>query len=77
MAVKIRLKITGKRNNRTYRVVAVDESKKRDGRVIEELGWVNPQLKSQKHKLNLDRINHWLTLGAQPTLAVKSMLKSS
>lgn len=65
MAVKIRLKQTGKRNARTFRIVVVDESKKRDGRVLEEIGWINPLTKPFSISIKNDRLNHWKSLGAQ------------
>ena len=74
MAVKIRLKQTGSRNRRTYRVVAVDESKKRDGAVIETLGFVNPLVKPNQVSLKRDRVDYWLGVGAQLTPGTKKLL---
>ena len=72
MAVKIRLKVTGKRNARTFRIVAVDESKKREGKVIEELGWINPNATPPSH-VNSERLVYWQKVGAQVTEAVKKL----
>jgi small subunit ribosomal protein S16 len=78
MAVKIRFKQTGKRNAHTFRVVAVDESKKRDGAVIEELGFVNASSpKKPLIQLTHDRIQYWIKLGAKPTAAVEKLLSPS
>lgn len=77
MAVKIRLKQTGKRNNRRYRVVVVDESKKRDGLVIEELGAVETSPKPTLINLNQERLDYWKRLGAQTTSAVEKLLQNS
>ena len=65
MAVKIRLKLTGKKNARSFRVVAVDESAKRDGKVVEELGLILPKTKPVTMKFNEERIAYWLKQGAQ------------
>lgn len=74
MAVKIRLKQLGSANRRCYRVVAVDESKKRDGAVIETLGAYNPLVKPVQISLKKDRIEFWQKQGAILTEAVKKLL---
>lgn len=75
MAVKIRLSQTGKRNLRQFRVVVVDEAKKRDGAVIELVGHLDPSIKTGL-VLKKDRIDHWLKLGATPTDRVRKLLSS-
>jgi small subunit ribosomal protein S16 len=75
MSVKIRLKPTGKRNKRTYRVVVVDESKKRSGSVIEEVGNYNPTIQPEEIKINHERVEYWLKLGAKPTAIVTKLIK--
>ena len=79
MAVKIRLKRTGRRNRPFYRLAAMDTRKARDGTVIEELGVYDPVAKNQAQQLrvNRDRIEYWLGVGAQPTETVRSLLKRS
>lgn len=72
MSVKIRLKQTGKRNAKSYRIVAVDESKKRDGRVIEELGAVS--VKGVVINLKQERLDHWLKVGATKTAGATKIL---
>lgn len=74
MAVKIRLKQTGKINARHYRLVAVDESKKRDGRVIEELGSITD--KGEIKNLNKERIEYWTKVGAKPTTGALKFLQN-
>lgn len=74
MAVKIRLKQLGSANRRTFRIVVVDESKKRDGAVIEEVGSVNPLVKPVQTILKNERISTWLKNGAQMSDAVKKLL---
>jgi len=70
MAVKIRLARGGTKKRPFYRIVVADERAPRDGRFIEKVGTYNPLLKSddaQRVTLNLERIQHWLSKGAQPT----------
>ncbi len=70
MAVKIRLARGGTKKRPFYRVVAADERSPRDGRFIEKLGTYNPLLaedNAERVVLNLERIQHWLDHGAQPT----------
>ncbi len=74
MAVKIRLKQLGSANRRTYRIVIVDESKKRDGAVIEEVGFVNPLVKPAQVSIKKDRLEYWQKLGATATASVKRLL---
>ncbi len=77
MAVRLRLKRFGRRHRNFYRVTAVDSRKPRDGRVIEELGWYDPQAKESDKQisLNRERIEHWLGVGATPSDTVAKLLK--
>ena len=76
MAVKIRMKRLGRRNRPFYRLVAIDSRKRRDGKAIEELGWYNPILQTEKnYELKTDRILYWLEKGAQPSNTVRNLLK--
>ncbi len=75
MSVKIRLKQTGKLNARKFRIVVVDESKKRDGAVIEELGSIVDQKLPESLKVNREKVDYWLKLGAQPSDSVRKLLK--
>ncbi len=74
MSVKIRLQQTGSRNRRSFRIVAVDEHKKRDGAVIEYLGFVNPLVKPVKVEIEKERLTYWKQNGAQVSLAVEKLL---
>ena len=76
MAVKLRLKRFGRRHRSFYRVSATDSRNPRDGRVIEELGWYDPQAAEpdKQVSLNRERIEYWLGVGAQPTDTVKKLL---
>ncbi len=75
MAVKIRLRRMGARNNPFYRVVVADSRSPRDGRVIEEIGYYDP--KSDPAVINIDtaKAEEWIKKGAQPTDTVKRLLK--
>lgn len=75
MAVKIRLKRMGKIREPHYRVVVVDSRKKRDGRVIEEIGYYNPNTDPSVIDINSERAQYWLSVGAQPSEAVLVQLK--
>ncbi len=79
MAVRIRLKRMGRRNLPFYRIEAFDSRTKRDGRSIENLGFYDPLLKEEdaKVKLKKDRIEYWLSVGAQPTETVKKFLRKA
>ncbi|NMX03935.1 30S ribosomal protein S16 [Mobiluncus mulieris] len=74
MAVRIRLKRIGKIHHPIYRVVVVDSRKKRDGRVIEEVGKYDPNQEPSLIELESERIQYWLGVGAQPSDAVHRFL---
>lgn len=74
--VKIRLFRTGARNQPSFRIVAADARVKRDGKILEVLGFYDPKTKPAAVKIKMDRIKYWLSQGAQPTEAVKNLLKS-
>ncbi len=75
--VRLRLKRTGRRHRPSYRVAAVDRRATRDGRVIEELGFYDPAQKTAEKQSNLkkERIEYWLSQGAQPSDTVRQLLK--
>ena len=75
MAVKIRLKRMGKIRQPYYRVVVVDARKKRDGKVIEEIGKYHPKEEPSFIDVTSDRAQYWLGVGAQPSEAVEAILK--
>jgi small subunit ribosomal protein S16 len=75
VAVKIRLKRMGKIRVPQYRIVVVDSRKKRDGRVIEEIGKYHPKEDPSYISVVGDRAQYWLGVGAQPTEAVEKLLK--
>src|SRR5262245_15669673 len=67
--VRIRMKRLGRRRRPFYRINAIDITTKRDGKVLEQLGWYDPLVKdvSKQIVLNEDRVKHWLQHGAQPS----------
>jgi small subunit ribosomal protein S16 len=75
VAVKIRLKRLGKVRVPQYRIVVVDSRKKRDGRVIEEIGKYHPKEDPSYIDVVSDRAQYWLGVGAQPSDAVAKLLK--
>ena len=75
MAVKIRLKRLGKIRVPQYRIVVVDSRKKRDGKVLEEIGKYHPKEEPSFIEVTSERAQYWLGVGAQPTEAVEAILK--
>jgi small subunit ribosomal protein S16 len=75
VAVKIRLKRLGKVRVPQYRIVVVDSRKKRDGRVLEEIGKYHPKEEPSFIDVTSDRAQYWLGVGAQPTEAVEKILR--
>ncbi|MGN6414462.1 30S ribosomal protein S16 [Flexivirga sp.] len=75
MAVKIRLKRFGAIRNAQYRIVVMDSRTKRDGRAIEEIGLYHPKEEPSFIKLDSERAQYWLGVGAQPTEQVAAILK--
>lgn len=75
MAVKIKLKRVGKIHAPQYRVIIADARKRRDGRAIEEIGIYQPLENPSLIRIDSDRVQHWLGVGAQPTEAVLALLK--
>jgi len=71
--VRIRLTRLGARNNPTYRVVAIDSRRARDSQYLEALGHYDPRRKVLK--LNLERVDYWLSKGAQPSNTVDRLIK--
>jgi small subunit ribosomal protein S16 len=78
VAVTLRLKRMGRRHRPYYRLTAVDRRAKRDGRVIEELGFFDPLAKEDNEKcltIDTERAKYWLSVGAQPSDTVRALLK--
>jgi small subunit ribosomal protein S16 len=75
VAVKIRLKRLGKIRSPHYRIVVMDARAKRDGRAIEEIGLYHPKNDPSVIRIDSERAQYWLGVGAQPTEAVVALLK--
>jgi small subunit ribosomal protein S16 len=75
VAVKIKLKRLGKIRNPQYRIVVADARTKRDGRAIEEIGLYQPKQEPSLIEVNSERVQYWLSVGAQPTDPVLNILK--
>ena len=77
MAVKIRMKKMGRTHRPYFRICAMDSRVPRDGRVIEELGTYDPMVKETDARVTLkaDRVDYWLSVGAQPSEKVKVLIK--
>ena len=75
--IKIRLQRHGARHAPFYRMVVAPAQSRRDGRFIEVLGTYNPQSSSRDRELDLkmDRVDHWLEVGAQPTDTANSLIR--
>lgn len=77
MAVKIRLRREGRKKTPMYRIVVADSRSPRNGRFIEIVGQYQPRFTEGALNLKLDRVNHWLNVGAQPTDTVRSLLRKA
>lgn len=76
MAVKIRMKRLGAKKRPFYRIVVADERAPRDGRFIEEIGYYNPISEPKVFKIDSERVNYWIGVGAKPTKTVERLLKT-
>lgn len=74
MALKIRLRQQGRNNRQTFRVVVADIRAPRDGRYLEMLGWYNPFQAENNVMINAERISHWLSLGAEVSHQVETLM---
>ena len=80
MSIKIRLARGGSKKRPFYRIVAADSRQARDGRFIEKLGTYNPLLpkdSEQRVQMDMERVQHWLSHGAQPTDRVARFLEAA
>jgi small subunit ribosomal protein S16 len=75
MAVKIRLARFGAKKRPYYRIVAADGRMPRDGRFLEQVGTYNPMENPAVIRLKMDRLDHWISVGAQPSQTVASLVR--
>ena len=75
--VVIRMARGGAKNRPFYNIVVADSRMPRDGRFLERVGFYNPKApeSAQNFRISLDRVEHWVKLGAQPSAAVKKLIK--
>jgi small subunit ribosomal protein S16 len=77
MAVSIRLRREGALNRPYYKVVVADSRSPRDGKFIEIIGTYDPKKTGHNSTLKMDRIEHWMSKGAQPSDTVRSLIKKN
>jgi small subunit ribosomal protein S16 len=75
--VRIRLRRVGAKGQPSYRIVAADQRRSRNGRYIEVLGSYNPRTQPETIEINEARMLHWLSVGAQPSDSVEILLKKN
>lgn len=75
MAIVLRLKRLGTIKTPAFRVVAIEKTKQRDGKIVEEIGHYDPKKKENNFSIKKDRLDYWLKMGALPSNTVKSFIK--
>jgi small subunit ribosomal protein S16 len=77
VAVCIRMKMIGRKHRPFFRICVIDKRKARDGLPIEEVGTYDPmvKVKSERVKLDMERVDYWISKGAQPSDRVKTLIK--
>ncbi len=77
MAVRIRMKKMGRKHRAFFRICVMDSRVQRDGKAIEEVGFYDPMVqdKSARVKLNLERVDYWMSVGAQPSEKVNALIR--
>ena len=75
MAVKLRLQRFGTKKRPYYRIVAADSRMPRDGRFLEQVGTYDPMTEPANLRIKDDRLDHWLSVGAQPSDTVASLVR--
>ena len=73
----IKLMRTGAKKQPSYRIIVKEKQSKRDGAYIENLGTYNPTRNPAEIKLDMERVRYWIEKGAQPTLTVSKLIKTS
>ena len=77
MSVSIRLRREGAKNRPYYKVVVADSRSPRDGKFIEIIGTYDPKKPGHNSTLNVDRVEYWISKGAQPSDTVRSLIKKN
>lgn len=76
MSVRIRMKRMGRKHRPFYRICVMDKQRARDGKAIEEVGFYDTSVqdKAQRVSLNMERIDYWISVGAQPSEKVNALI---
>jgi len=77
MAVAIRLRREGAKNRPHYKIVVADQRSPRDGKFIEIIGNYDPLKEGTNYRLDLDRAEYWVGVGARPSQTVNSMINKA
>ena len=77
MAVALRLNRKGTKDRPYYKIVAVDQRKRRDGRYIAQIGTYDPMSEGDNFTLDLEAADHWLSVGARPSDTVRSIIRKA
>ena len=77
MAVKIRMKRVGAKNDPVFRIVVADQRSPRDGKFIELVGNYDPKKPGDNSNIDLSRVDYWIKNGAQPSDTVRSIIKKA
>ncbi|MEZ6059750.1 MAG: 30S ribosomal protein S16 [Planctomycetaceae bacterium] len=77
MAVRIRMKKMGRKHRPFYRICIMDQRRARDGKAIEEVGFYDTSVadKAKRVSLNMERVDYWLSVGAQPSEKVNALIQ--
>ncbi len=77
MAVRIRMKKMGRKHRAFFRICVMDSRVQRDGKAIEEVGQYDPMVqdKAARVKMNMERVQYWLSVGAQPSEKVNALIR--
>ena len=73
--VRIRLARGGAKKKPYFRIVVADQRCKRDGRYLERIGFYNPMVKENRFEIDVERLKHWLSTGAQPSDRVGKLMR--
>ena len=76
MSVKLRLTRMGNKKRPFYRIVAINSHTRRDGRPLDYLGYYNPQTNPSAIKVDVEKVEKWLSIGAQHSDTVRSIIKA-
>jgi small subunit ribosomal protein S16 len=77
MSVALRLTRQGTADRPYYKIIAIDNRKRRDGRYIEQLGTYDPMKEGLNYEINLESAEKWVATGAQPSETVSSIIRKA